>query len=103
LNVKRFSRAERVLIHVDTEKSELLVNNRFAYVSVSRGQHDAQIYTNDRSELAHDLSRDLTQRTATQSQEPQTTAQKIELGTAQQTTQSPEQDQAHSIGHEMAM
>jgi ATP-dependent exoDNAse (exonuclease V) alpha subunit len=29
--------AERVLIHVDTEKSELLVNNRFAYVSVSRG------------------------------------------------------------------
>jgi ATP-dependent exoDNAse (exonuclease V) alpha subunit len=33
--------AERVLIHVDTEKSELLVNNRFAYVSVSRAQHDA--------------------------------------------------------------
>jgi ATP-dependent exoDNAse (exonuclease V) alpha subunit len=28
--------AERVLIHVDTDKSELLVNNRFAYVSVSR-------------------------------------------------------------------
>jgi hypothetical protein len=27
--------ARRVLIHVDTEKSELLVNNRFAYVSVS--------------------------------------------------------------------
>jgi ATP-dependent exoDNAse (exonuclease V) alpha subunit len=31
--------AERVLIHVDTDKSELLVNNRFAYVSVSRAQH----------------------------------------------------------------
>jgi len=30
--------ADRVLIHVDTEKSELLVNNRFAYVSVSRAQ-----------------------------------------------------------------
>ena len=55
--------AERVLIHVDTEKSELLVNNRFAYVAVSRGQYDAQIYTNDRSELTLDLSRDLTQRT----------------------------------------
>ena len=39
--------AEQVLIHVDTEKSELLVNNRFAYVSVSRAQYDAQIYTND--------------------------------------------------------
>jgi hypothetical protein len=44
--------AERVLIHVDTDKSELLVNNRFAYVSVSRAQHDAQIYTNDGSKLS---------------------------------------------------
>jgi hypothetical protein len=37
--------ADRVLIHVDTDKSELLVNNRFAYVSVSRAQYDARIYT----------------------------------------------------------
>jgi ATP-dependent exoDNAse (exonuclease V) alpha subunit len=36
--------ANRVLIHVDTEKSELLVNNRFAYVSVSLAQHDAHFY-----------------------------------------------------------
>jgi hypothetical protein len=93
--------ADRVLIHVDTDKSELLINNRFAYVSVSRGQYNAQIYTNDRSELARDLSRDLTQRTATQNQEPM--AQKIELGTAQQTAQAPEQNEAHGIGHEMAM
>jgi ATP-dependent exoDNAse (exonuclease V) alpha subunit len=49
--------ADRVLIHVDTEKSELLVNNRFAYVSVSRAQHDARIYTNDGSELSRSLSR----------------------------------------------
>jgi ATP-dependent exoDNAse (exonuclease V) alpha subunit len=41
--------ADRVLVHVDTDKSELLVNDRFAYVSVSRGQYDAQIYTNDRN------------------------------------------------------
>jgi ATP-dependent exoDNAse (exonuclease V) alpha subunit len=95
--------AERVLIHVDTEKSELLVNNRFAYVSVSRGQYDVQIYTNDRSDLAHDLSRDLTQRTATQSQKPEPMEQNIEQGTAQQTTQAPQQDETHSIGHEMAM
>ena len=61
--------ADRVLIHVDTEKSELLVNNRFAYVSVSRGQYDAQIYTNDSSELARDLSRELLRPTATESQQ----------------------------------
>ena len=42
---------DRVLIHVDTEKSELLVNNRFAHVSVSRAQHDAHICTNDGSKL----------------------------------------------------
>ena len=57
--------AERVLIHVDTELGEQLVNSRMAYVSVSRGQYDAQIYTNNRSELARDLSRDVSQRTAT--------------------------------------
>ncbi len=51
--------AERVLINVDTEKGEQLVNSRMAYVSVSRGQYDAQIYTDNRSELAHDLSRDV--------------------------------------------
>ena len=58
--------AERVLIHVDTEKSELLVNNRFAYVSVSRAQHDAHIYTNDGSKLSRSLSRESSQRTATE-------------------------------------
>jgi ATP-dependent exoDNAse (exonuclease V) alpha subunit len=84
--------AERVLIHVDTDKSELLINNRFAYVSVSRGQHDAQIYTNDSSELARDLSRDLTQRTAIAGQEQEPTALKIEPVTAQQTTQGQEHD-----------
>jgi ATP-dependent exoDNAse (exonuclease V) alpha subunit len=61
--------AERVLIHVDTEKSELLVNNRFAYVSVSRAQHDAQIYTNGGSKLSNSLSREGSQRTATEAQE----------------------------------
>ena len=34
--------AERVLINVDPEKSEVLVNNRFAYVSVSRARSTAR-------------------------------------------------------------
>src|SRR5215471_12061486 len=56
--------ADRVLIHVDTDKSELLVNNRFAYVSVSPAQHDAHIYTNNGSKLARSLSRESSQSTA---------------------------------------
>lgn len=95
--------ADRVLIHVDTEKSELLVNNRFAYVSVSRGQYDAQIFTNDKSELGHNLSRDMSQRTATGSQEQELVAQKIEAVPPNQETHEPQHDQVRSIGHEIGM
>ena len=95
--------ADRVLIHVDTEKSELLVNNRFAYVSVSRGQYDAQIYTNDKSQLGHDLSRDMSQRTATGSQEQELVAQKIESVPPNQEADEPQHDQVRSIGHEIGM
>ncbi len=55
-----------MLIHVDTDNSELLVNNRFAYVCVSWVQHDAHIYTNDAGKLSRSLSRESSQRTATE-------------------------------------
>ncbi|MGC1297050.1 MAG: conjugal transfer protein, partial [Alloacidobacterium sp.] len=52
--------AERVLIHVDTELgAKDLLNNRMAYVAVSRGQWDAQIFTNDREKLSLALSHDV--------------------------------------------
>jgi hypothetical protein len=51
---------------MDTDKSELLVNNHFAYVSVSRTQYDAHLYTNDGSQFSRNLSRDSSQRTATE-------------------------------------
>ncbi|HTC92481.1 MAG TPA: AAA family ATPase [Terriglobales bacterium] len=57
--------ADSVLIHVDTEQSEQLVNSRMAYVAVSRARYDAQIYTNNKDELAHDLSREVSHSTAT--------------------------------------
>jgi conjugative relaxase-like TrwC/TraI family protein len=56
--------ADRVLVHADTEESVHLVNSRMAYVAVSRGRYDAQVYTNDRSELAEHLTRDVSHRTA---------------------------------------
>ena len=44
--------AERVLVHVDTELgAKDLLNNRMAYVAISRGAHDAQLFTNDREKL----------------------------------------------------
>lgn len=59
--------AERVLIHADTNlAAKDLLNNRMAYVSVSRGQLDAQIFTNDLSTLASALSRDVSHKSAYQ-------------------------------------
>jgi ATP-dependent exoDNAse (exonuclease V) alpha subunit len=52
--------ADRVLVHIDTDRAgEQLVNRRLAYVAVSRGRHDVQIYTNDTAHLARALSRDV--------------------------------------------
>jgi conjugative relaxase-like TrwC/TraI family protein len=57
--------AERVLIHVDTElAAKNLLNSRMAYVAVSRGAEDAQIYTNDRAKLPEVLGHDVSHESA---------------------------------------
>jgi ATP-dependent exoDNAse (exonuclease V) alpha subunit len=56
--------AERVIVNIDTDVHPDLINRRFAYVSVSRASHDAQIYTNDAASLASNLSQDLTKSSA---------------------------------------
>jgi conjugative relaxase-like TrwC/TraI family protein len=57
--------ADRVLIHVDTELgSKDLLNNRMAYVAVSRGAYDAQLFTNDREKLGAALGRDVSHQSA---------------------------------------
>jgi conjugative relaxase-like TrwC/TraI family protein len=72
--------ADRVLIHVDTELgAKDLLNSRMAYVAVSRGRYDAQIYTNNAQTLGQELSRDVSHSPAIQQEpgahkiEPQTT------------------------------
>jgi ATP-dependent exoDNAse (exonuclease V) alpha subunit len=71
--------ADRVLIHVDSELgAKDLLNSRMAYVSVSRGRYDAQIYTNNAQTLGQELSRDVSHSPAIQQEqgahkiEPQT-------------------------------
>jgi conjugative relaxase-like TrwC/TraI family protein len=78
--------ADRVLINVDTELgAKDLLNSRMAYVAVSRGAHDAQIFTNDASALGHELSREVShapaiqQNPASQAMEQQS-AQTHEIG-----------------------
>ncbi len=56
--------SERVLVNMDTEVHPELINSRFAYVSVSRASHDAQIYTSSAANLAANLSQDVSKASA---------------------------------------
>jgi len=83
--------ADRVLIHVDTELvAKDLLNSRMAYVAVSRGAYDAQIFTNDAGKLGHALSRDVSHAPAIQ-QVP------ISHAIEQAAEQRPGRE--HEIGH----
>jgi conjugative relaxase-like TrwC/TraI family protein len=81
--------ADRVLIHVDTEQAaEKLVNRRLAYVAVSRGRYDAQIYTNDKTQLADQLSREVSHNSALEASRLQSPAP-VTQGIGQAVTQGP--------------
>jgi conjugative relaxase-like TrwC/TraI family protein len=57
--------AERVLVNVDTElAAKDLLNSRMAYVSISRGQFDAQIFTDNREKLPLALGHDVSHQSA---------------------------------------
>jgi ATP-dependent exoDNAse (exonuclease V) alpha subunit len=84
--------ANRVLIHVDTDlAAKDLLNNRMAYVSVSRGAFDAQLFTNDREKLPTALGHDISKQTA----------QSLQINNEQTTVLQKEKSgrqQEHSMG-----
>ena len=85
--------ADRVLIHVDTElAAKDLLNNRMAYVAVSRGAYDAQLFTNDREKLGSALGHDVSHQSAhaPEPKQDQAIAQRREIG--------PRQEQGHGFG-----
>ena len=91
--------ADRVLVHVDTEQAgEKLVNRRLAYVAVSRGRYDAQIYTNDGANLAPRLERDVSHRSAIEpSHEFGPSARAIESSPTQGQGHHHNQAEGHNI------
>jgi conjugative relaxase-like TrwC/TraI family protein len=87
--------AERVLIHVDTElAAKDLLNSRMAYVSVSRGQWDAQIFTNNREKLPQALGHDVSHQSALKPELPIASIEHQEAVRSQQ----PEQDMVLGMG-----
>ena len=91
--------ADRVLVHVDTEQAgEKLVNRRLAYVAVSRGRYDAHVYTSDKDQLAEQLSRDVSHRSAMEpSRDSVSSAHKIESSSARGQVREHTQAEGHSI------
>lgn len=84
---------------MDTERAgEKLVNRRLAYVALSRGRYDAQLYSNDKTHLTEQLSRDVSHRSAIEpSRESAPSAQKIEPPSARGQVQEHLQQVGHSI------
>lgn len=56
--------ADHVLINVEVSAHRDLINQRFAYVAVSRAAHDVKLYTDESARLAKDLSRDVSKAAA---------------------------------------
>jgi conjugative relaxase-like TrwC/TraI family protein len=72
--------SERVLVNMDTNVHPELINTRFAYVSVSRASHDAQIFTNNLAQLAPQLSTDISKTTALKVAQSAAAVQGIGMG-----------------------
>jgi len=93
--------ADRVLIHLDTELgAKDLLNSRMAYVSVSRGAYDAQLFTNDCEKLPAALGHDVSRQSAhvPEIKPNQTIAPQQELSTGQQREHTNEIVQGFGLG-----
>jgi conjugative relaxase-like TrwC/TraI family protein len=56
--------ADRVIANIDTASSRSLINDRLAYVAISRAAYDARIYTNDAATLGERLATDVSKSAA---------------------------------------
>jgi ATP-dependent exoDNAse (exonuclease V) alpha subunit len=56
--------AGRVLANIDTDSSRNLINNRLAYVAISRASDDARVYTNNVEMLGERLASEITKSAA---------------------------------------
>jgi conjugative relaxase-like TrwC/TraI family protein len=56
--------ADRVIAHIDTASNRSLINDRLAYVAISRAANDARIYTNNVATLGEKLATDVSKTAA---------------------------------------
>jgi len=56
--------ADRVIANIDTDSGRSLINDRLAYVAISRAAYDARIYTNDAGTLGQRLATEVSKTAA---------------------------------------
>ena len=76
--------ADRVIANIDTDSSRSLINDRLAYVAISRAADDARIYTNSAATLGERLATDVSKSAA------------LELEDVRQAVDSFRRDDPHS-------
>ncbi len=76
--------ADRVIANIDTDSSRSLINDRLAYVAISRAAYDARIYTNSAATLGERLATDVSKSAA------------LELEDVRQAADSFRRDDPHS-------
>jgi len=62
--------ADRVIANIDTDSSRSLINDRLAYVAISRAAYDARIYTNDAATLGERLATEVSKSSAFHPDDP---------------------------------
>jgi hypothetical protein len=88
--------SERVLVNVDTQlAAKDLLNSRMAYVSISRGQFDAQIFTDNREKLPQALGHDVSHQSA---YKPEQSIPKIPAKSVPALQQEPEISMGFGLG-----
>ena len=91
---------DRVLINADTRQSVILLNDRMAYVAVSRARYDALIYTDSTPNLSDALNREINKITAleaAQGNEREVKKDRDELRQDRPATQQPQLPFDHDI------
>jgi conjugative relaxase-like TrwC/TraI family protein len=76
--------ADRVIANIDTDSSRSLINDRLAYLAISRAAYDARIYTNNAATLGERLATDVSKSAA------------LDLGDVRQAVDSLRRDDAQS-------
>jgi ATP-dependent exoDNAse (exonuclease V) alpha subunit len=84
---------DRVLINANTQQSVLLLNDRTAYVAVSRARDDARIYTDSTPNLSEALNREINKTTAIEAVQGNEREVKKDRDELRQDPPAPQQEQ----------